>query len=191
MDNHVHLLMTPTSPDGISLLMKNLGQRFVQFVNRVHKRTGALWEGRYYSSVVDSGAYLFTCHRYIEMNPVRARMVARPGDFPWSSYRTNAEGEQSAIVTPHSDYLGLGQDEADRARIYRTLFNMSLDDAGMNEIRKVTRGGFAFGSDEFKKQLAAIAGRAMAQQRVRGLTPTKGQYRARRAGRCRRPRVLL
>jgi len=171
MDNHVHLLMTPSNPDGVSLLMKNLGQRFVQFVNRVHKRTGALWEGRYYSSVIDSGAYLFTCYRYIEMNPVRARMVATPGDFPWSSYRTNAEGERSAIVTPHRDYLGLGEDEVDRARIYRTLFSMSLGDAGMDEIRKVTRGGYAFGSEEFKKELAAIAGRAMAPQRIRGLTP--------------------
>jgi putative transposase len=98
-------------------------------------------------------------------------MVARPGDFPWSSYRTNAEGEQSAIVTPHHDYLALGVDEADRARLYRTFFSMSLDDAGLDEIRKVTRGGFAFGSEEFKKQLAATAGRAMTPRRIRGLTP--------------------
>src|SRR5205085_5692843 len=79
MTNHVHLLVTPARHDGVSLLMKNLAQRYTQYLNRVLERTGSLWEGRYKSSLVDHGAYLFSCYRYVEMNPVRAGMVDHPG----------------------------------------------------------------------------------------------------------------
>jgi len=170
MTNHVHLLVTPSSSDGVSLLMKHLGQRFVQHVNRIHKRTGALWEGRFYSSVVDSGAYLFSCYRYVEMNPVRAGMVARPGDYRWSSYRANAEGDASPLLTPHPDYLALAPDALARRRFYRMMFGLSLDRSAIAEIRAMTRGGYAFGSDEFKERLGAASGRPMAPQRRRGLT---------------------
>jgi putative transposase len=146
-------------------MMKQLGQRFAQFINRVHGRTGALWEGRFYSCVVDSGAYLFTCHRYIELNPVRARMVRRPEEFVWSSYRTNANGEESAIVSPHPQYLALAKDVGDRLRWYRLSFDMSLDDGASDEIRKMTRGGYAFGSDGFKARMAALSGRPMSPQK--------------------------
>jgi putative transposase len=170
MGNHVHLLVTPSAPDAVSQLMKHLGQRFVQHVNRIHNRTGALWEGRFHSSVVDTGAYLFSCFRYIEMNPVRAGMVARPGDYRWSSYRANAEGEHSTLLTPHPDYLRLAEDESARRRFYRMMFDLSLDRSAVEELRAMTRGGFAFGSEEFKRRLADLSGRSMTPQRRRGLT---------------------
>ena len=153
------------------MLMKHLGQKFVRHINGIHRRTGALWEGRFYSSVVDTGAYLFSCYRYIELNPVRARMVCRPGAFRWSSYGTNAHGEASTIVTPHEDYIALAQTEDDRQRIYRRLFDLSLDGASNDEIRELTRSGLAFGSEEFKRRLEQISGRPMSPQRRRGLTP--------------------
>jgi putative transposase len=171
MDNHVHLLVTPSTPDGVSLLMKHLGQRYVQHVNRIRPRTGALWEGRFHSSVVDSGAYLFTCHRYIEMNPVRAGMVRRPGDFRWSSYRANAEGESSTILTPHRDYVALSADERERRERYRMLFELTIDDGAIRVIREMTRGGFAFGSEDFRRRLEVACGRSMSPSRQRGLTP--------------------
>jgi putative transposase len=96
--------------------MKHLGQRYVQHVNSIHRRTGGLWEGRFFSSVVDSGAYLFTCYRYIEMNPVRAGMVRRAADFRWSSHRANIGLDCSPLLTPHPDYLGLGTTEEERQR---------------------------------------------------------------------------
>jgi putative transposase len=89
MTNHVHLLVTPPEPDGASKLMKHLGQRYVQYFNRRHKRTGSLWEGRFRSSLIDSEGYLMRCHRYVEMNPVRAGMVQRPSDYRWSSHGSN------------------------------------------------------------------------------------------------------
>src|SRR5688500_13119076 len=87
MSNHVHVLLTPDDGRGVSLLMKNVAQRYAQYVNRWHERTGALWEGRFKARVVTDDAYLLACHRYIELNPVRAGMVAHPSEYAWSSYR--------------------------------------------------------------------------------------------------------
>lgn len=108
MTNHVHLLLTPETCDGPAGLMKNLGQRYVQYVNRTYRRTGTLWEGRYRSCLAQSGNYVLTCSRYIELNPVRAAMVRDPAAYRWSSYRTNAMGHHSSLLQPHQDWLALG-----------------------------------------------------------------------------------
>ena len=146
MTNHVHLLMSPIAPDGPSLLMQNLGQRYVQAFNRRHGRTGTLWEGRFRSCVVDSEEYLFRCHQYIEMNPVRAGMVANPREYSWSSYRANAEGEQSKLVTPHSLYLSLGTDLGRRSERYRGLFLEELSAVDLGRIRDATNRGGSLGA---------------------------------------------
>ena len=85
MTNHVHLLVTPTTDEGISQMMQSVGRRYVRYFNGVYRRTGTLWEGRYKASLVQTDSYLLTCYRYIELNPVRAEMVPDPGDYPWSS----------------------------------------------------------------------------------------------------------
>jgi putative transposase len=74
MTNHVHLLMTPHTKDGIGKLMQSLGRYYVQYFNYLYGRTVTLWEGRYRATVLDSEQYLLTCCRYIELNPVRAGM---------------------------------------------------------------------------------------------------------------------
>jgi len=84
MTNHVHLLVTPYQPDGASRLMQSVGRRYVQYVNYTYRRTGTLWEGRFKASLVESESYLLTCYRYIELNPVRARMVEDPTEYRWS-----------------------------------------------------------------------------------------------------------
>lgn len=86
MTNHVHLLVTPITPDGTARLMQSIGRRYVQYVNRAYRRSGSLWEGRYKSSVVQEETYLLRCMRYIELNPVRAGMTRDPGQYRWSSY---------------------------------------------------------------------------------------------------------
>lgn len=101
MTNHVHLLITPEISDGISGMMKKLGQCHVQYINRSYRRSGALWEGRYRSCLVDAQACLFQCMRYIEPNPVRAGMEIHPVDYPWSNYRVSAQDEASAWIRPH------------------------------------------------------------------------------------------
>ena len=84
MTNHVHLLVTPNTRQGISSMMQSVGRRYVRYINDLYNRSGTLWEGRYKSALVDSDRYLLVCSRYIEMNPVRARI------------RHAIEGSQSA-----------------------------------------------------------------------------------------------
>ncbi len=79
MTNHVHLLMTPTSQEGMGNVMQGLRRYTVQYFNYVYNRTATLWEGRYKATVPNSEEYLLTCMRYIELNPVRAAMVDHPG----------------------------------------------------------------------------------------------------------------
>lgn len=92
MTNHVHLLMTPTDESGISRVMQHLGRLYVLYVNRTYRRSGTLWEGRHKSSLINATEYLLTCYRYIELNPVRAGMVAVPEEYRWSSCRWHGWG---------------------------------------------------------------------------------------------------
>ena len=108
MANHAQLLLTPNENEGIGSLMKRLGQRYVQYINRTYRRSGTLWEGRFRSCIAQEDNYLLHCQRYIELNPVRAEMVDHPADYRWSSYRTNAQGEPDKVVKPHFMCEGLG-----------------------------------------------------------------------------------
>ena len=99
MTNHVHLLATAVDVQGAGELMKALGQRYVQYVNRRYRGSGTLWEGRFRSCLTEEESYLLACMRYIELNPVRAEMVSHPAEYRWSSYRANAQGEVNALVS--------------------------------------------------------------------------------------------
>jgi len=167
MTNHVHLLMTPNSGDGIGKVMQSLGRYYVQYFNYQYKRTGTLWEGRYKSTLLDSEAYLLTCSRYIELNPVRADMVDHPSDYRWSSYGHNALGETNGLISPHEVYLRLGSDPELRCEAYRHLFDAHIDDRKLDEIRTATNRSWVLGSERFKEQIEALTKR-QAAPRVRG-----------------------
>ena len=159
MTNHVHLLLTPRTSDGANELMKRLGQRYVQYVNRTTSRSGTLWEGRFRSCLTQEEDYLLSCYRYIELNPVRAGLVGHPAQYPWSSYRANAQGEPSTLLTPHRLYTVLGHDAESRQSAYRQLFRYRLDPGAVDEIRAATNGNFALGGSPFQAQVAAALGR--------------------------------
>ena len=122
MTNHIHLLATPTSEDGISRMMQSTGRRYVRYFNHTYRRSGTLWEGRFKSCVVDAENYLLTCQRYIELNPVRANMVESPADYKWSSYHANGLLRASRLSTPHEIWMRLGLSDKERAERYRGLF---------------------------------------------------------------------
>ena len=122
MPNHVHMLVTPNSTSGVSKMMQQLGRKYVSYFNATHKRTGTLWEGRFRSSVIGSIRYLFACHRYIEMNPVRAGLADTPKEFEWSSYRANALGHRNTLISPHKLVWSLGNSVESRCLAYRGLF---------------------------------------------------------------------
>jgi putative transposase len=156
MTNHVHLLVTPARTESAGLLMKHLGQRYVQYVNRSYCRSGTLWEGRYRSCLAQSEAYVLACYRYIELNPLRAGMVNHPREYPWSSYRANGEGTDDPLVTPHFEYCRLGRDSDERRLQYRALFRSHLDGSCIAEIREATNGNYALGSERFKAEIEHI-----------------------------------
>ena len=98
---------------------------------------------------------------YIELNPVRAGMVNDPADYPWSSYRSNGLGVASSLLTPHAEYMALGQTAVDRQAAYRVLFRHALDDARVTAIRANTNSGLVFGGERFKDELETLLKRRM------------------------------
>ena len=159
MTNHVHLLLTSRELDGASRLMKHPGQRYVQYVNRTYKRSGTLWEGRFRSSIVQVETYLLRCHRYIELNPVRAGMVEYPADYRWSSFSANAMGKPNHLITPHPAYLALANDDAVRRAAYLEMFRSVLDANELEQIRSAGNAGYAMGNERFCKEITLALGR--------------------------------
>lgn len=159
MTNHVHLLVSTEKTDAVGTMMKALGQRYVQYINKSYRRSGTLWEGRFRSCPIQAETYLFSCQRYIELNPVRANMVNHPAEYKWSSYAANVQGEATMLIKPHPLYNALGDDAAKRQSAYRELFRYELDIGLVDEIRKATNSNYALGSEMFAKQIADTLGR--------------------------------
>jgi len=156
MTNHVHLLLTPEQNRSAALLMKHLGQRYVQYINRSYQRSGTLWEGRFRSCLVQENNYVLACYRYIELNPVRAGMVSHPAEYRWTSYRVNGQGTYQNWLTPHAEYLALGRNAQLRLANYRSLFSSDIDPDLIAEIRTATNGNYALGSERFKTEVARM-----------------------------------
>ena len=114
--------------------------------------------GRFKASSIDSEAYLLACHRYIESNPVRANMVVEAGDYPWSSYHANANGDTDKTITPHSLYQRLGRTKKQRRSAYKALFSESLSDSLIAEIQQTTQTGTPLGGDQFRKEIESLLG---------------------------------
>ncbi|WP_131994286.1 transposase [Dokdonella fugitiva] len=159
MSNHVHLLVSPETAAGVARMMQELGRAYVSTFNARHRRSGTLWEGRYKSCLVDSETYLLRCYRYIELNPVRAAMVAAPSEHPWSSYHANAAGRDDPLVHPHAVYLALGPNVTERCVAYRALFNEAIGDEQLAEIRAYVQQQRALGNDRFQRLIETELGR--------------------------------
>jgi len=159
MTNHVHLLLTPAATDACATLMRNLGQRYVQRFNRTYERTGTLWEGRFRSFLVESARYVLACYRYIEHNPVRAGMVQSAAEYPWSSHQGNAGLRTDPLLTPHAEYLALGEEPALRLRAYRELVDGELASDELTRIREAAQNGMPLGGESFKARIEVDLGR--------------------------------
>lgn len=159
MTNHVHLLVTPHHEYSITHMMQDLGRKYVRYINYTYKRTGTLWEGRFKSCLVDSDAYLLTCMRYIELNPVRANMVIHPSEYHWSSYAFNAMGKTDKLVKPHSLYIALSQDKEQRLYAYRELFNSHLEKEQIHAVRDALNHQLVLGRDDFKDKIEMMTNR--------------------------------
>jgi putative transposase len=122
MGNHVHLLFTAMRAAGAARLMPAIGGNYARHLATAYGHADLVWEEPYDASPVHARAHLLACMRYIEENPVRAGLAAHPGEYPWSSYRANALGEDDALLTPHPHYYSLGRSPDARRAAYAALF---------------------------------------------------------------------
>lgn len=180
MTNHVHLLITPYLEQSLAKAMQMLGRYYVQYYNYCYRRTGTLWEGRYKATLIDSEAYLLTCMRYIELNPVRAGMAIDPSDYPWSSYYHNALGQANDSVIPHPEYQHLGVTNEARQTAYRELFKLQLSENSIIEIREATNKAWVLGNDQFKQRIQEQLGRRV-EPKARGGDRKSDHFNANRA----------
>jgi len=161
MTNHVHLLLSPETVDGISRVMQSIGRRYVQYINFKYRRTGTLWEGRHKASLIEEEAYLLACYRYIELNPVRANMVEHPEHYPWTSYAENTGAKAQTMTTRHIIYETLGKDAKRREEVYRELVGLQLKPDLLKQIKQASETSMPLGSRDFRCQVERRVGRSL------------------------------
>ena len=158
MTNHIHLVVDPgDDPESLAKLMKRVAGRQTRYVNRIERRSGTLWEGRYRSSIICKDTYLLACCRYVEMNPVRACMVPHPSEYRWSSYREKT-GEGLEIVDPDPAFMGLAADEAGRKQAYEQWVLSGVPDGEWEKIREAVQRGHLTGKHQLEEEVAEKLG---------------------------------
>lgn len=161
MTNHFHLLVEPAEVGDLSRFMQSVGRRYVRYVNETYGRSGTLWEGRFKSAAVSRDEYLIACSRYIELNPVRAGLVASPQDYRWSSYQHRALGMADRLLDEDPWYSGLGATESERQEKYQQWVDSQISQGEWEEIRQATHRGRLIGQETFQKQVEAMTGRRL------------------------------
>jgi putative transposase len=173
MDNHVHLLLTPSTAGGISSMMQAQGRRYVAWFNQRHGRSGTLWEGRFRAALIDSERYFLTCMRYMDLNPVRAGIVAKCRDFFWSSHAHYIGLKSDPLLTEHPLFWALGNTPFERDAAYQALFESDLDPLEQKALTDAALKGWPLGSAQFLLQLTQQTARPLApRQRGRPMRAT-------------------
>ena len=137
MSNHYHLLITPEKGSEVPHFMQCLGRKYAAYYNTHYERTGTVWDGKYFSSGIETDYYLLACYRYIELNPVRAGLAATPAGYRWSSFHTNACGASSNMIQSHPTYHALGKHPLARLKAYNQLFTEQMSDEELADLRNV------------------------------------------------------
>jgi putative transposase len=153
MSNHFHLLATPGTAEGIPQMMQGVGRSYVRYYNQRHARTGTLWEGRYRSTLIQAERYLLACMVYIDLNPVRAGMVADPAEYPWSSHAHYIGRRGDRLVTPHALYWELGNTPFARDQAYAELVRAGLSRQQEQALTDSALRGWALGEADYVAEL--------------------------------------
>lgn len=165
LDDHVHLLLTPSDLTGLTQTMQALGRSYVRYFNDRHGRSGTLWEGRYRSAPLEAGAYLMPCLVWLDSHPVRAGLCAQPADWPWSSHRHYIGQRVDRLVTPPAAYWALGNTPFAREAAYAEMVRAGLDAAMMHAFTRFAQGGWPWGAPAFAERLQAGGARRTVQRR--------------------------
>lgn len=150
MTNHVHLIVDPgDDAQSLGLLMKRLAGRHTRRINKLERRTGTSWEGRFKSSPIESDRYLLACTRYVDLNPVRAKMVARPENYAWSSYRARIGMIDCDWLDPDPCFLALAPEEKRRQERYREFVEQGISNYELKFIRDAVQRNQLTGGESF------------------------------------------
>jgi len=169
MRNHVHLVLEPSVRGGsLAEVMKGINLSYAQYYKGRYKHIGHFWQDRYKSIIIGKDAYLLACGSYVELNPVRAKVVNDPKDYKWSSYNVYAYGKKDSIVQAHSNYEKLSEDETERRRKYREFVRGMLK--GKNAMKGEMERKTVYGDEDFIKKLSREYG-------VAGVIRSKGRPR--------------
>jgi putative transposase len=153
MSNHFHLLASPSDPQGLARMMQWVGRFYVPYFNRKYDRSGALWQGRFKTSVIESEQYFMFCSRYIEMNPVRADLVVHPGGYMWSSYAHHVGDKLDTLIVDHPLYWALGNTPFEREVAYKQWMAQVVAQEEVDSLRHAIQKGWALGSERFQIDL--------------------------------------
>jgi len=154
MTNHVHLIVTPKSEPSLAKALGRAHFRYSQYVNRLHGRSGHLWQNRFYSCALDEEHY-WAAAAYIEQNPVRARIVRCPWRYPWSSAAVHCRlAEDSMELLDSRRWATSGND-------WKSTLAERLGEAALSTLRLNTHRGRPLGSDRFLSKLEALLGRRL------------------------------
>ncbi len=154
MTNHVHLLAVPETNESLARCVGGTNLRYTQYVNRKYGRSGRLWQNRFFSAIVEKDTCLWQVARYIEQNPMKAHLVDKPEDYPWSSCAANLSGKGDDLVN-----AGRWLDEQNRVAYGKFLMQ---DDSDIEQkIRWATAAGRPLGMDEFVKKLEVLFSRRL------------------------------
>ncbi|MEJ6021864.1 transposase [Ramlibacter sp. PS4R-6] len=153
MSNHFHLLATPQTEDGVPQLLQAVGRSYVRGFNKRQGRTGTLWEGRYKSTLIQAERYLLACMVYIDLNPVRAGLVANPADYLWCSYLHYTGRRADKLITPHPLYWELGNTPFAREQAYADLVSAGIGSKQQQALTEATFRGWALGEPDYVADL--------------------------------------
>ena len=166
MSNHLHLLVTPQQEQALPKMMQGVGRSYVQVFNKVHCRTGTLWEGRYRSTLIQTDRYLLACMVYIDLNPVRAHRVAQPEDHVWSSFAHYIGRRNDRLITPHALYWSLGNTPFAREAAYAELVQAGITSDQQGALTDATLSGWALGDEAFKVSLQGLTERRLSKTKA-------------------------
>jgi putative transposase len=144
MPNHVHLVAVPESEDGLCRALGEAHRRYTRHVNFREAWRGHLWQGRFASFVMDE-AYLLRAVRYVELNPVRAGIVKRPGDYPWSSAAAHLAGKDDALVQVRPLLEEVGD--------WKAYLSVDVEEEDAAALRRHERTGRPLGNHDFLGRL--------------------------------------
>lgn len=165
MRNHFHLLLTPPTADALPRFMQSVGRRYVRYFNDTQQRSGTLWEGRYRSSPMEADSYLLPCMVYLDLNPVRAGLVAEAADYPWSSHGHYAGLRVDKVVTPHPLFWSLANTPFARETAYTRLVRAGVSADRQQALTDSALTGWALGGERFVAELQRSTPRRVSKEK--------------------------